>query len=84
MPTQDPNCKWYEIRRTYRVEDYVYVEASSANEARQKAWDFEFEFQRDPEAISDTRWGRAKRIESLPPDVLDGFYALPPDRDGES
>jgi hypothetical protein len=62
---------WYTVRRTYRVEDVVYVEAGSAREARAKAEEGHYVDASDPQAISDTRHGRAERrdVGHLPPDL---------------
>lgn len=64
--------RWYAIRRTYRVEDVVYVEATSAQDAKTKAEAGEYEHVLAPEPISGTRLGRPKpsrSLEDLPRDL---------------
>lgn len=63
--------RWYTIRRTYRVEDIVYVRASNAAEAKAKGEGGDYVDVSGQEPISDTRLGRARRIavEDLPDDL---------------
>jgi len=57
---------WYAVERRYRVADVVYVEARTAEDAKQKVRDVDYEYLTDPEAIDGRCSLSAKRRTGVP------------------